>query len=317
MKKKYILGAALALVAALTACSNTNLPTPNYEAPTVPSVVISDTEIQFTSAIQTSTEGTQNSAEESFTQANFTVLIAPWQSDEIPTAAMTPEEAAEIGEVYIRDVFGESIDGMYVVMHYADCWLRPYRGRWQGIVTATVEPTDDEPSWYVIDGSMGSWGIGEMRFHFSIDSETGERLEISYNAPNNPLVLPPHDTQPLWESAQGLAIQAMSNQELAIFVGISPEQLSAYTQDVIALAEAHFNNTALKNVAMGRNVITPNGPQRLQGIHVLLDTDEDGNIFGIPTGFEFTVTDYAGKEAIVTISEFNQGYRSVRIWSVL
>jgi len=304
MKIKYVFVTVLAFVFA--ACSTADLPAYDYEAPPVPSVVISNTEIQFTSAI----------AEVNFIQADITVLEAPWQEDQAPARAMTKEEAARIGERYIWDVFGDSIDGMYVVMHYTDCWLRSYRGRWQGIVTLTVGAADSEATRYAI-GSMGSLGIGEMLFAFTIDSETGERLEISYNSPNSPMIIVPRDTQPLWESAQGRAIQAMSNKELAMFAGISPERLSTYTEQVIALAEAHFYDTTLENVAMGRTVTTPNGPQRLQGIHVLLDTDEDGNIYATPTGFEFTITDDTGREAIVTISEFHQGYRSIRIWSVL
>jgi len=307
MKIKYVLVTALAFVFA--ACSTADLSTYDYETPLVPSVVISNTEVQFTSAIAIT--------EVNFIQADFTVLAAPWQDEQAPANAMTKEEAARIGERYIWDVFDESIDGMYVVMHYADCWLRPYRGRWQGIVTAEVDTTNNENSWVVVDGSMGSWGIGIPIFHFTIDAETGERLEISYNSPNSPMIIVSHDTQPLWESAQGLAIQAMNNKELAMFAGVSPERLSTYTEEVMALAEAHFYDTALKNIAMGRNVITPNGPQQLQGIHVLLDTDEDGNIYATPTGFEFTITDYTGREAVVTISEFHQGYRSIRIWSVL
>ena len=310
MKKKFILGTVLALAGGiLAACASASPSITVYEAPHMPSVVIANTEVQFTSAIQ-------NSTETGFVQANFTVAKAPWQTDQVPSFAMVVEEAAKIGEQYIWDVFGESIDGMYVIMHYADCWLRPSKGRWQGIVTLALDTANNETSWYAVDGSMGSWGIGEMIFHFTIDAETGERLEISYNSPNSPMILVPHDTQPLWESAQGRAIQAMSNKELAKFVDVSPEQLNAYTHEVIRFAEAHFNGTAIKDVAMGRNVVTPNGLQRLQGIHVLLDTDEDGNIYGTPVGFEFTVTDYTGREAIVTIFEYNQGYRSIRIWSI-
>jgi len=328
MKRKSVLGTVftLALIGgALTACSTASATSPVTTHNTNAAIYSTVAQgLHLTSAAQSiagidtsknpyDTDAknlTTQSNRPGFAPANFTVEEADWQTDDVPACAMTAEEAARIAEQYIWDVFGKSIEGMYVTMSYSDCWLRPSKGRWTGSVSLTPQDMEAYHA-YVICSSLI-----DIKFTFTIDSITGERLEISYHPLGSPPVNITHDTQPLWESPKGLAIQAMDDNELADFVGIAPEQLEIYIQEAYELAQAHFANTTVKNVALGRNVTTPTGPMQLPGIFVLLDTNADGSIFGTYTGLEFTVTNHEGSEAIVTITEWHQGYRAIRIWSV-
>lgn len=301
--KKKLLGTVLALVltgGALTACSTAyaNSPSTNATPLTASTIAYAPQIEQLATTANTST----------FASPNITVSEAAWQSDQIPADAIPMEEAAQIGARYLWDVFGVDIDGMHIVMLYSDCWLRPFAGRWTGSVYLTEEESLANEWISFSDGAViinpalnAVVSLADRRFSFTIDSTTGERLETaSRSTTPSPAIL--HDTQTLWESAHGLEIQAMSDNELAAFVGLTSEQLEIYTQKVTAFAEAHFNNSTLQNVELCRNVSTPNGAMRLQGIQPLLDTNADGSIFGTLSGLEFTVTDDTGREAIVTIS---------------
>jgi len=300
MKRNFILGTmiALALVGGVLTYATANA------AP------------QLANAEQLAVSANVDASQEGvFVSPNITVSEAPWQFDEVPYDVIPAEEAAQIGARYLWDVFGLDIDGKHVVMLYSDCWLRPGEGRWTGLIYNTIEDALATPWLYsemaaVVAPVNPSVNPMDRMFNFTIDAATGERMEIaSHSTTPPPAIL--HDTQPLWESAKGLRIQAMSDSELAAFIGLTPAQLDAYKQEITALAEAHFNNSTLQSVALGRNVIRPNGPMRLQGIQPLLDTRADGSIFGTLSGLEFTVTDNTGREAIVTISIHAD---SIRIW---
>ena len=304
MKKKSIFGAALALAimgGALTACSTTNATSPIMLYSAQPAIAYSTVATQRTAS-------DHNLANVKGQLGNFTVLEAPWQTDEVPASAMSPEEAAAIAESYIYDVFGKSIDGMYVMMSYSDCWQRPDAGRWIGLVSLTQPNTTRDT--YAI-----SPGPDDTIFTFTVDSVTGQRLEISYRPLGSPPIVIEHDTQPLWESPTGQAVQAMDDNELVDFIGITASQMDAYMQDVYEFARAHFANATVKNIALGRTVSTPTGLMHLSGLNVLLDTDANGNVFGTYVGIEFTVTAHDGREVIVTLTEWHQGYRTVQLWT--
>ena len=316
MKKKLILGAtlALALVAGtFTACTTNDTLTVSSTAPLAVSEAVNAPQAQQVQQLALSVEA--ETAKDTFVSPNITVSEALWQYDRVPAGAMPMEEAAQIGARYLWDVFGVDIDGMHVLMLYADCWMRPSAGRWTGIVYRTEEESIANV-WLLGDGIAimtpvdADVDAADRRFNFTIDSTTGERMEVAShsNAPSAPIL---HDTQPLWESVRGLEIQAMSDSQLADFVGLTPEQIDAYTQKATAFAEAHFESTTLKSVELGRIVGTPNGTMRLQGIQPLLDTDENGNIFGTLSGIEFTATDYDGRQVVISISVSRD---SIQIW---
>ena len=249
-----------------------------------------------------------------FVPPNITVESLLVQYDEIPASVMPMEEAAHVGAQYVWDTFGVNIDGMYVIMEYMDCWLRPGSGRWTGSVAF---PADEASSIYaalVSPGREVSWHWGETVFIFTVDATSGERLDISYRTPlgNHPPQIVEHDTQPLWESAQGRAIQAMNGYELAEFIGLSSEQLEAYRQEALALAQAHFNNTRIVSVELGVTFRSPYRTSHRPGIDLLLDTDAYGNIVGTFSGIVFTATDEHGNEAEIEIREW-LSFRSISV----
>ena|GEM_PF-2747826 len=296
MKKKFVLAttAIVLAVSVLTACADVNAASVQ--------VLQSAPEMNAHSpqSAQPSTEATD------FAAPDITVSQAVWQYDEIPVGVISPEEAAQIGAQYLWDVFGKCIDGMHVVMLYSDCWLRPSAGRWTGIVYPTQEASESNVWWFeagagVVTPVDPDANTADRRFNFTIDSATGERLETASHS-NTPVAPIFHDTQVLWESARGREIQAMNDNQLAAFIGLSPEQLEVYFQQVTAFAEAHFNNSTLQSVELGRNIVSPYRSERIQGIQPLLDTDENGNIFGTLSGIEFTATDHTGREAVITMS---------------
>ena len=175
--------------------------------------------------------------------------------------------------------------------------MRPGAGRWTGSVQSTPPNNEWDGASVLVPVANP---VGRM-FIFTVDSATGERMEVgSHSLTLAAPVL--HDTQPLWESARGLEIQAMTDSQLVAFVELTPEQLDVYTQKATEFAEAHFTNSTLQSVELGRTVTRPNGAMRLQGIQPLLDTDENGNIFDTLSGIEFTATDDNGREIVISIS---------------
>lgn len=244
-----------------------------------------------------------------FVPPDATIVVSPFQRDEIPASAIPIEEAAHLGAEYIWDVFGVSIDGMYVVMSYMECWDRANMGRWHGNVTL---PRDENSMGFADD-----WQWGENIFFFGIDSITGERLHIAYNSPrgNHPPQVIEHDTRPLWESAQGQAIRAMSGYEVADFIGMTREEIEAHRLEATAFAQAHFINADIVSVDLGVTFDTPTGPMSLPGISVLLDTDAQGNIFGTFETIEFVATDDTGNEARISIGDW-LGFRSISVVTV-
>ena len=247
-----------------------------------------------------------------FVPPSITVERSPFQYDDIPANVMPMEEAAHVGARYVWDTFGVNIDGMFVIMNYDNCWFRPGRGRWTGSVAL---PADEASSiyatWHSVIGEV-PWLWGATVFTFTVDATSGERLEIAYRTPrgNHPPQVIEHDTQPLWESAQGLAIQAMTDYEVAAFIGLSSEQLEAYRQEALAIAQAHFIDADIASVELGVTFRTPYRTSRRPGIEPLLDTDADGNIFGAFSGIVFTATDEHGNEAEIEIREW-LSFRSI------
>jgi hypothetical protein len=241
------------------------------------------------------------------------ITIVPFHFDEeAPANAMPMEEAAHVGAQYIWDAFGKSIDGMYVIMTYMDCRLRQGQWRWQG----TVALPDEMPENTATFEPQGVWEWGEIVFSFAIDSVTGERIDISYFTPrgNHPPRIIDFDTQALWETPRGQEIRAMDNDQLAEFAGLSQEQLNAFKQEALELAQAHFINSADVNIKPGTFVDTPTGRIYLPSVNVWLDTDEDGEIIGTFENIQFIATDENGNQAVVVISEW-LGFRTMGVFT--
>ena len=102
---------------------------------------------------------------DTFVQPSITLQLETHPDHPVPAAVMSVEEAAQIGARYIWDIFGESIDGMYVNMFYA---AQPSMSRtwWSGSVGLTPEA-----------GNFGA--SGGVSCFFTIDAVTGMRISIS------------------------------------------------------------------------------------------------------------------------------------------
>jgi len=246
---------------------------------------------------------------------SITVVSSPFRYDAAPPTAMSMEDAALMGAEYVWDVFGANLDGKYVIMNYMNCWLRPGHGIWQGVVALGGDAPQAE--WFSVTNTV-SWEWGETTFSFTIDSVTGERMDISYFTPrgSHHSRYIAHDTQVLWESAQGRALQSMTGYQIAEFIGMPLEQVETYRQEATALASAHFNNSRVQTVELGVTFSTPVGPMRMPGVHILIDTDAGGNIIGTFEGIDFTVTDNNGTEAIVSIFEW-MGFRMLSVRTIV
>jgi len=113
-----------------------------------------------------------------FVPPALTLLEAPWQHyHTIPSSAMAPEDAAQIGARYIWDVFGTNIDGMYVQMFFSD-HASQTNTWWSGIVF--VEHPDNPTINYIVD-VFGDERFALPVYNFTINGITGERINIADN----------------------------------------------------------------------------------------------------------------------------------------
>ena len=223
----------------------------------------------------------ETSLPEGFEKPNLRILESPYQHyHPIPLSAMTMEDAAMAGAQYIWDVFGKSVDGMYVTMQFSH-WVGRSRGFWQGAVS--------------LDGT----GTG-LTYSFSIDSITGERVDIS--------MFESLDIEPMTEEYASNILQFreavlgsgwfdMTLEQRIDFLGLSNETFEGYTVLARAFAEKHFNNSAVVDMMLSDEGL------RLKGNSMEL------------SDFVFIAVDDTGREAIVTISFgfLDNGYGNIGI----
>ena len=256
---------------------------------------------------------TGNIDQGAFVMPNINVVASPFQHEAISEVAMSAEEAASFGAEYVWDAFGVSIEGHYVIMSYMNCWARPGRGRWQGSVALPGQLPQN--SYFISPQGQARWEWGEVMFTFTVDSLTGERLDISYATPRSghPMRIFEYDTHHLWESSTGRAIRQMDGYEIANFIGLAPEVIEAFREEATHLASAHFINSTIESVTLGFTIPNPGSvPLNMPGVHILLQADANREIFGTFEGIEFTATDAEGNQAIVSIMEW-QGLRTVAV----
>lgn len=276
----------------------------------------------YTQQVQQQDEVTERVA---FMPPSLTVLKSPEQHVAIPASAMPMEEAAQIGAEYIWDVFGESIDGMYVIMTYT-AWVGHGRQHWFGMVALTREATGVDFDWDSVRilADTGSTITDRIvipvdpMFTFLIDATTGERVDISYSTPRSRQSqeqIESRDRHIAWRgSEQDRAIHSMDDNELMAYLGITLEQLEAYTQEATAYAQSHFNNSTISNVMLGQMLVDAAGsPMLLSGIGVGPHVDENGNIYVSIDRIMFTITDNTGREALVSISTGQGSPRFINI----
>jgi len=185
----------------------------------------------------------------------------------IPAAAMSPEDAAQIGAHYIWDVFGTNIDGILVQMSFNDP-SEMLNSWWEGYVLAD-----------------------EHNYSFTIDSITGERIDLIRFQVHDI-----EDSTARWELRQAAeednfnALAAigwwdMDIDEQIAFAGVFSEVIE-HGQTALTLAMRHFNNSVVRNI-------------RLESLHVdsLMPLSATG-VTNIDS-FQFVVTDSNGREAYI------------------
>jgi hypothetical protein len=154
-----------------------------------------------------------------------------------PASAMSMEEAAQIGARYIWDVFGTSIDGMYVHMFYTAhaAYSRTY---WHGTVRAER---------FDIENIMGDDREARIAlndailYNFRIDAITGMRVDVSTGFRNtvsqDELLNRSMDERNATVEARWWELNL---DEQLTFLGISIADVAGYIETARLLAEAHF-----------------------------------------------------------------------------
>jgi len=237
---------------------------------------------------------TAETAHETFVSPVFTLIdgtnphIFPQ-----PAAALSMQEAADLGARYIWDVFGVSIEGMYVEMHFAD-HERQTTTWWTGQVFIE-DPAN--PTLRYIDHPNGAEFGRPTRtalnlYMFTINGITGERIDISYQGARLPVrydsdVDARIDTDARINSGNEMRNAMLESgwfdmtlDEQIIFVGLDSEALNAYTQAAVHFAEAQFNPVGTADV-------------RLETLRVIFT---DVNTVYLE-GFSFITTSASGREA--------------------
>ena len=208
----------------------------------------------------------------------MTIYMSPDQYYEINANAMQPEEAAEIGALYIDDMFGTNIDGMVVEMYFTT-WPSNTKMYWHGNVAASQNDMDRENDRQVI-------GIGyNPIYSFTIDAISGERIDICHN---QEFVRFGADND---ENVRSAVLELRKNPEdfMKIYAAEPPEQIEEYALAARGYAEKHFINTEVVNVELENTYPAS------------YDFDENGDLIVTALQLIFTSTDNTGREAEVVI----------------
>ncbi|MCL2409160.1 MAG: hypothetical protein FWC96_06040 [Oscillospiraceae bacterium] len=249
---------------------------------------------------------------EGFVIPEFTINLSPWQRyQEISAQAMAMEDAAQIGAEYIWAVFGTCIDGMHVEMQFSD-WDWHTRTLWQGQVYQSEQALIDqhardeairEALTHDPDADISIYGHHEPTLYsFMIDAVTGARVDISYNNPSSARAMFSMSADDAMASRRAMTESGVWEMDIyaqMAFVDLSNEQLEAYAQTAVELAQRHFNNSAVEDV---------------QFSHLSIGPDFGGDLTALVlTGIVFTATDDTGREAHVRIPAGTPFFNSVSI----
>jgi len=247
---------------------------------------------------------------DAFTAPTFTMIeIISHTARSIPSSAIPMEDAAQMGARYIWDVFGTSIDGLYM-----EIWFSAHASQgnttWTGMVYME-NPLDGTPN--EIDGYIVYESSAFPTYIFSIDSITGKRIDISYmcqpdmdernsesrNQSGRTISGFDRDVDDVMASRTALLNAGwfdMSISEQIAFAGISDETLEAYLQTAMTLAQAQFNTSSVSDVQ-------------------LTDLATNGLLDGVVdlAAFIFTAVDNTGREARIFIPVTDTGIGMVNI----
>ncbi|MCL2217609.1 MAG: hypothetical protein FWB91_11410 [Defluviitaleaceae bacterium] len=233
---------------------------------------------------------------DAFIPPTLTVLESPSQHyHAIPAAAMSMEEAAQIGARYIWDVFGTNIDGMYMQMMFA-AHASQTNTWWTG--TVYVEHPDNPTQNYIVDVHGSGERFALPVYMFTINGITGERINISYDGLRGRIV-PENDGSRRLNSRTAMLESGwfdMNIYEQIEFAGLSGEMLEVYMQTAAKLAEAQFNISGVANV-------------QLLGLIVSIT---DCNAIYIEA-LNFTAVDNNGRDAFISIPATDSAFQMAHI----
>jgi hypothetical protein len=232
-----------------------------------------------------SPQGEQEQAQ--FTPPTLTFVESTFsQYHVMPEAAMSMEEAAQVGARYIWDVFDVCIDGAEVYMMFANHESQTNTW-WLGHLI--IPRTSEKSITFVINGVTGE------RIDINLTSERGETpVEMTDEEAAAMRAQHEHAMQTLLASGWF----DMSLSEQIAFAGVE-EQIETYEQKAMAFAVRHFNNTIVTDINLSS---------------LLLDRRvaiENNQV--TPCGFNFIVVDNTGREAFIFIPAEDAIGRSVFI----
>ena len=215
---------------------------------------------------------------EDYQKPELTVYIPenPWYT--VNPNAISAEEAAELGALYIWDMFGESMDGKVVEMYYS-AWESHTRAYWHGNVANTLDDLTH-------NGTTDSMPVSyNPVYSFTVCATSGERIDIDKKV-----------SHAVGDDVSA-ALSALHNDrnrrdELVNLRSAQqpPEHLDEYYQAAKDFTAKHFVDTDIVSVVF-RNASA-----------VGFDLDENGKLFIAAQQLLFTVTDNTGREAEVSIS---------------
>ena len=219
-----------------------------------------------------------------FTPPTLTVIGSPalnqHTNNTVSAHAMSMEEAAQIGALYIWDIFGECIDGMYVEMLFG-AWPDLSRTYWMGGVARSMAGFDfEDDTEYDL-------------FRFVIDAVTGLRIDISPGFRPPTMTPEEMDIFSEWRGSETrrdwqIVWQDMNTNERLAYLGLSHEDIEPHLQVARDYAARQFNTSTVVYESLSFELWATTN----------LTTGK--MVFG---GIMAAIEDDAGREAMISICE--------------
>jgi len=204
------------------------------------------------------------SVADDFVEPTFTIELM--RNDRTPGPnAITSEQAAMLGAMYIWDMFGICINGMHIEMWYS-AWPSQTRTYWSArVLESPCTEMDHGPN-----------------ISFNIDSVTGERIDIFHSRPT----LMSDEAMEVINAMRGDTEQMMAFRSMAIAAPI--EIVDEYKQIALDHAARHFTATEVVTVEFSAFGVTG------------WKLDSYRNLTPSSYALHFIVTDNTGREAFLS-----------------
>ncbi|MCL2404814.1 MAG: hypothetical protein FWC92_04620 [Defluviitaleaceae bacterium] len=247
---------------------------------------------------------------------NLRIVNTTHENTIIHPMALPLEDAAQIGARYIMDIYGISIDNMYVELEYAN-WEHMTRTLWQGAVSVTNRNTlasrarmnelndiitqryDAGEEWEDIMLDMNDLFLENSyvmaQYYFVIDAVTGKRIDIwqilQEHTPTMDESIPLHEyIEQHWGNDWDTAFEYT----------LPPQQIDELGQIATAYAQRHFYNTTIANMHFE---------------NAFVGFIYDGGGFRRDPSAAFIFTDETGREARVVIHVASHAAQSITTMS--